>query len=259
VVFYQPIWTTAPRYLTPPAFFAVFEQLSNAEFEPNWDSMHSVMCNRLIVERGSSMDAYVVRKIVYGNRYGAVHVYDEGIATTFEKAVEMAPKMDLEPDDDFLFEITKRPIDSYSEDYFSDVWHLDNQGKQLNRDCPEPANSFVVNVGDIVRIFPFPKVPCSELFKEDIGIVVEKLIDDEDTGIEHLVVETIDSEGDLDHFHVHPCSKSMTVLADVDVPERLSFLKVLREHVTGRAPIEKEKWDQIINKEVSLFNWLGTE
>lgn len=202
------------------------------------------------------MDVFILRKITYAPPWGIPRIYKVSVVNTFEEAVAMAPQMDLEPAPCFLFEIVKVPLGEFSAEYFPETWYLDNKGKLISRDCPAEAEKIEVKVGDIVKVRPFPEIKCSQVYAETIGIVVEKndVTADNADKTNELVVVTVDDKGVLDHYHTHTCSESMTVLKDEDVPERLAFLKIFREHMAGQKVIKEEIWKEIVEGNISVSN-----
>ena len=190
---------------------------------------------------------YIVRKFV-AIEGGARHYYEEEVFDKYQLALNFLNNISNEDDDFFLSEIVTCSINNEDIDKDKEVKLFDFRGNLL---CSFPQSNNVsratglFELGDIVRVAPFPWNQYSPTYVGTIGVVTEIPIllakqaaatNADPTCDNNYVVDYIRA-GYLGHWHV---DERAIQEYTKPLPDNLIFLKLLSEHYKGGKVISEK-------------------
>ncbi|MEM5786070.1 MAG: hypothetical protein AAGU11_02055 [Syntrophobacteraceae bacterium] len=220
---------------------------------------------------------YLARKY-HTRSYGGKSYYEEGIFGSYDKAYEFIRMISDETSEGFLSEILSFVVDDIEPWENEQVWKFDNKGNLIHvsdaktkyADCivveenggkiiysdPKPESyTKLFTIGDIVLVKPYPWNAESPVHKDTIGVVTstptvfEAWISSggdryewDNTYVIHYI-----AHGYLDHVHM---PEHGIAAFTGNMPESISFLKMLSDHFKGYVRIKDAILKQIFAGEI---------
>lgn len=219
---------------------------------------------------------FIARHFSFKNEFHAQRIFEEDVFTSYERAYAFIQKLIDEynyrerPDGNLaLFMIIVHMVDNHEPQKVKIEIYLDNHGKMLgkkdhleNYQFPEeflPTFPTKFKIGDFVRVKAFPYRMESPVTQGLLGVVAlpPKPPDPnlEGSGDLQYVVYHITHDGYLNHIHVY---ESVLDRYDDEIPEELSFIKILSDDFTGKRRVKKEiandlNWGLVYVKNTRIF------
>ena len=208
--------------------------------------------------------------------YSSRIYYSESIFESFNEAEKFVKHISEEEEDAFFSEIVSYVVGSYTPDEEQQVWYFDKKGelivdgpkmeKEQRLKMTEMDERAKYKIGDFVFLRAFPWNKYSSVYKDVIGVISESPPkkrpyygeDGELAGVESsYTLFFIDDDGILDHCHAEERS---LLSFEGELPDELEFLKVFRNHITGKNKISHNVCDKIweskpIFKKVAIADW----
>jgi len=195
---------------------------------------------------------YIARKFIVNDRLSK-HYYEEEVFDSIDAASNFISSISYEDNTRFFSEIVTCYLNNedIDKDKYTNIYDCNGNliwSSVCHYDQCEHDQDY--NIGEIVTIMPFPWNPFSPTYIKTIGVVscLPKSFDDKNnyTHNEEYIIECIRS-GFLYHWHVK--KYALQKYTD-DIPENMSFLKILSDHYKKIKVIPEDILNAVYNGEL---------